>query len=281
MLKVILTKGLPASGKSTWAKNMVSQSPGCYKRVNKDDLREMLDCSHFSKHNESFVLQIRDQIIVCALADHKHVIVDDTNLDPKHADHIRMLVKGVATVEIKDFTDVPLDVCIERDNKRANGVGHKVIKRMYDQYLKPAPIVYTPPTTPVFAKDVIICDLDGTLAHLNGRSPYDASTCENDILNTKVASLLKGRNVVLMSGRQDKDREPTIRWLQANNIQYLALFMRPTKDGRSDSIVKREMFENNVAPYYEIDFVLDDRQQVVDMWRSIGLTCFQVAPGDF
>lgn len=57
--------------------------------------------------------------------------------------------------------------------------------------------------------------------------------------------------------------------------------MRPEGDIRKDSIVKRELFEKYVRPYYNIEFVLDDRNQVVEMWRSLGLKCLQVAEGDF
>jgi hypothetical protein len=57
--------------------------------------------------------------------------------------------------------------------------------------------------------------------------------------------------------------------------------MRHTKDLRKDSIVKGEIYDSVIAPNYNVFFVLDDRNQVVDFWRSKGLTCFQVAPGDF
>ncbi|MFN5657022.1 MAG: AAA family ATPase, partial [Pseudanabaena sp.] len=58
MLTVYFTIGLPASGKSTWAKEKVNKSPNIIKRVNKDELRAMLDNSYFSKGNEKFVLDI-------------------------------------------------------------------------------------------------------------------------------------------------------------------------------------------------------------------------------
>ncbi len=89
MKKVIILKGLPASGKSTWAKQRLAAEPGAYKRINKDELRAMLDDSHWSKGNERFVLRLRDHLIVAALEDGKHVIVDDTNLHPKHEQQIR------------------------------------------------------------------------------------------------------------------------------------------------------------------------------------------------
>ena len=89
MLKMIMTKGLPASGKSTWAKKMIDNNPGVYKRANKDDLRMMLDNSKWSKSNEKFVLQIRDEIILQSLVNGKHVIVDDSNFAPIHLERMK------------------------------------------------------------------------------------------------------------------------------------------------------------------------------------------------
>lgn len=114
MQKVILTKGLPASGKTTWAMDMVTKSSGHFKRVNKDDLRAMMDGSHWSKDNEKFVLDVRDFIIVRALLDGHSVIVDDTNLASKHHDRIKQIVdthnnailpklKHPVVFEVKDF----------------------------------------------------------------------------------------------------------------------------------------------------------------------------------
>lgn len=137
-------------------------------------------------------------------------------------------------------------------------------------------------------KPAIIVDLDGTLATIGDRSPYDASRCDEDDLCTVVFDAMIGyayrlqlrtnhkTRVILMTGRQECDRLPTERWLEKHNIQYDSLFMRTTKDGRPDFVIKRELYETHVEPYYEVHLVLDDRQQVVDMWREIGLRCFQV-----
>ena len=84
-----------------------------------------------------------------------------------------------------------------------------------------------------------------------------------------------------MSGRSSEFRAHTERWLQANNIRYSELHMRAEGDQRKDSIVKRELFDAHVRGKWNVSFVLDDRQQVVDMWRGLGLVCLQVAPGDF
>lgn len=79
------------------------------------------------------------------------------------------------------------------------------------------------------------------------------------------------------SGRRDTDR-----WIRQHVTSSPGpLFMRADGDGRKDAVVKRELFDKHVRHEYNVVAVLDDRQQVVDMWRSLGLTCLQVAPGDF
>ncbi len=283
MKKVILTKGLPGSGKSTWAKERLAEAPGRYKRISKDDLRFMLDNSKWSKHNEQFILEARDALILAALKSGYSVIVDDTGLHGKHESHIRELVKDQALVEIEDFTNVPLDICIARDRRRPNYVGEQVIRRMYRDFLQPKPqVIEFDPSLP----SAIICDLDGTVALLNGRNPYDAAHCEGDLVNEPVADIVKtyflnGYSVLLASGRSDKHRPETEHWLQKHNIQYNALFMRVEGDNRKDAIIKREIYEQYIQGRYTIKFVLDDRNQVVELWRSLGLTVLQVAEGDF
>lgn len=278
MLQVILTKGLPGSGKSTWSKNLIDKEPNKYKRVSKDDLRAMLDNSKHSDDSEKFILQIRDSIILQSLEKGKHVIVDDTNLSVKHENRIRELIKGKAEVNIMDFTNVSLEDCIKNDLKRSKSVGEAVIKKMYNQFLKSKPeiIEYIP-----LLPEIIICDLDGTLCHLNGRNPYDASTCENDILNPVVASIIKDQNVILVSGREDKYRQATIKFLENHDIHYIDLYMRDTDDFRNDAIIKKEIYEKYIKGKFNVKFVLDDRNRVVELWRSLGLTCLQVADGNF
>lgn len=128
---------------------------------------------------------------------------------------------------------------------------------------------------------IVICDLDGTLALLNGRNPYDASTCENDLLNEVVADIIKERNVILVSGREDKFRVQTELFLAKHGIKYMNLFMRKQGDFRKDSVIKREIYEQHIKDKYEVHFVLDDRNQVVQLWRELGLKCLQVADGNF
>ena len=281
MLIVYFTIGLPASGKSTWAKNKVDKSPNSIKRVNKDELCAMLDNSYFSKGNEKFVLNIQDAIIKESLENGKHVIVDNTNLAPKHEARIRELIKGLAVLEIVDFRDVAVETCLESDLKRPHSVGEKVIRDMYNQFIAP-PKTPKPVHNPDLP-DAVLCDLDGTIALIGDRSPYDAAKCEQDIVNEPVRSILQtsGKKIIFVSGREDKFKPQTLAWLKKHNISFDALHMRKSGDLRKDSIVKKEIYNEFILDKYNVAFVLDDRDQVVRLWRDLGLTCLQVDYGDF
>ena len=140
-------------------------------------------------------------------------------------------------------------------------------------------------------KQAILCDLDGTLALIDHRSPYDASTAEEDTLNHPIGNIIEVYThqklydiaIIFVSGREDKYRPQTEKWLQKHNItNYEALYMRKSGDFRKDTVIKKEIYEQHIAGKYEVLFVLDDRDQVVRMWRKeLGLTCLQVEYGDF
>lgn len=131
----------------------------------------------------------------------------------------------------------------------------------------------------------IIVDIDGTLAKMQGRGPFEWSRVGEDAVNEPIKKIVnmyheKGR-VLLFSGRDSVCRPETEKWLLENGIRYSSLFMRPQGNNEKDSIIKRRLFDNH-ASFYDIEFVLDDRSQVVDMWRKdLGLTCLQVDYGNF
>lgn len=135
-------------------------------------------------------------------------------------------------------------------------------------------------------KKAIICDLDGTLCLYDRESGkhYDRDY-ENDSINEAVRYVLDGSDpyneIVFVSGRKEQYRAVTHEWLSRYGFGSHPLFMRKDGDNRKDVIIKQEIFEEKIKDKYQILFVLDDRNQVVEFWRSIGLTCFQVAEGDF
>lgn len=132
--------------------------------------------------------------------------------------------------------------------------------------------------------EAIIVDIDGTLALRGDRSPYDWKKVGDDSLNVPVFKLIDSLceyRRILVSGRDEMCRGETERWLMKHGIWYTDLHMRKTMDQRKDSIVKQEIYEQHIKDKYEIAYVIDDRNQVVAMWRSLGLTCLQVAEGNF
>lgn len=285
MKKVIILKGLPASGKTQWAKEQINANPNVYKRVNKDDLRAMIDNGKWSADSEKLILKIRDSIINLAIEHGKHVIVDDTNLHPKHEERIRQIAKGKAEVIVK-FFDVPLEDCIKRDSQRVNPVGRKTIQDMYDQFLKSKDKINVEWVDG--APFAIICDIDGTLAIHNGRSPYEWNRVIEDKPNRPVVKTLdnyksKDENVIitLVSGRDEVCRKQTEQWLKGWGITYDELYMRPEGNTEKDSVIKERIYRQYIEGKYNVFFVLDDRDQTVRLWRELGLTCFQVADGNF
>lgn len=280
MLQVIVTRGLPASGKSTWSKSVIDKNPNSYKRINKDDLRAMLDNDKHSTDMEKFILKVRDTLILLALQEGKHVIVDDTNLADKHIERIKQLIHGKAQLIIKDFTDIPLETCIKQDLKRSKSVGEKVIRDLYNQYLRKIEVYNENKNLP----KAIIVDVDGTLAIMNNRSPFDWNKVDQDSCNETIKNIVNNYNgdkVIIMSGRDSICRDLTIQWLKGNNIKFDEIFMREQGNMEKDSIVKRRLFDQNVRGKYYVEYVLDDRSQVVETWRSMGLICLQVAEGNF
>ncbi len=131
-LTILMLKGLPASGKTTFARELVV-SQG-FKRVNRDDLRAMVDDGIYSQENESLIVNMQNALIGQALADNKNVVVDNTNLNPANERQLRRLAENWGVkFEVKEF-DTDLKTCIERDAKRPQPVGEKVIMDMYNKY---------------------------------------------------------------------------------------------------------------------------------------------------
>lgn len=132
----------------------------------------------------------------------------------------------------------------------------------------------------------ILCDIDGTIAIRGDRGPHDLSLVIEDAPRQNMARILHCLStdfyLIYLSGRQEHCRPATDYWLKTHNFPPgHALFMRKDKDNRQDALVKAEIFEEKILPHYEVVAVLDDRNQVVEMWRSKGLLCLQVDEGNF
>lgn len=303
MTEMIFTVGLPASGKTTWAMEMVNKHKPNIVNVNRDDIRRMQFGGWTGNtEDEGMVTRIARDMVTGAFKKDRSVIISDTNLNRGVVrSMIDLANKWGASVRFEYF-NTPVEVCIERDLARhANGghmVGEKVIMDMYKRYCKNGlpnfdDLVKTVQHREIYVPDesqpeAIIVDLDGTVA-LHNRSPYDYDNLHTDapnvnVLNHVITEHAMGTDILFTSGRPDSHRDMTIEWLKSYTgiaPKHIKLFMRKADDKRMDAIVKYEIFRDKIGPFYNVKYCLDDRTQVVDMWRSIGLEVWQVNAGDF
>lgn len=150
-------------------------------------------------------------------------------------------------------------------------------------------------------RDAYIVDVDGTLALMNGRSPYDPTKYHTDLPNKPVIDVVSALvygdyaypaewrlpALIVVSGRDDTYRDVTLSWLRSQGLDPQLLLMRPMawetdpRHKTNDAVVKERLYHEYIEPHYNVLGVFDDRDRVVKMWRSLGLTCFQVAEGNF
>jgi predicted kinase len=282
MLKITLTKGPIASGKTTWAIQQVDQSNGGTVNINKDDLRAMLHNNKHSDGREDLIIKMQEAMIDVALAAGKHVILSDTNLNPTHFERIKNKFGSRAKIEInEDFMTVDINECIRRDSKRPNPVGEKAIRNSFNKWIrkdKPQNLIQQDENLP----KCCLFDLDGTIfIKYPDRDYYEWDKVALDTPKSYVVNLLKiykmsGFKIILLSGRKEKSRIGTVECLNKYNIPFDDLFMRLDCDDRSDDIVKREIFDNYINNKYYVEFVVDDRPKVLRLWFQIGLNVFSV-----
>lgn len=307
MKKIIVLQGPPACGKSTKAKQLLNEY-GVDKAVIvcRDSIREACG-EYWVPSRENYVSDVEEFTVKNALARDLIPIIDATNLNPKTiekwkkiADEYKVEIQWISVV-------VPYQEALKRDSNpdRKRPVGKKVLRNFYMKYYQHliAPmtdnrqmIEFTPGK-----RKAIIVDIDGTVALRNNRSPFDYTKVGEDSVDHRMAHLLRNLineceeyDVFFITGREaiDNCRIDTIKWINDNIYPHTyeglmgpeynwELFMRDEGDHRSDEIVKKEIYENHIAPYWDVVCVFEDRNRVVKMWRDLGLLVAQVWDGDF
>ena len=290
----IITIGISASGKSTFAKEWVKEDPNGRVEINRDTIRKDLfendkgvpngktfEWANWHWKREKEVTSVAEQLIAHHGFVGRDIIISDTNLN---ADR-NMILKGKLEaigyeVEFKEFP-ISIEEAWARDAKRENGVGHSVIAKQYEQYMTAYSIArYTPKKGKPKA---ILVDIDGTLAHMNGkRGAFEWGKVGRDDCDEAVKLVVNslasysGAKIIVLSGRDGICRPETEKWLDDNTVLYDELFMRKAGDMRKDTLIKAEIFWSEIADNYDVLMVIDDRPSVCRMWRDLGLKVMQV-----
>lgn len=283
MTNLIMMRGLPASGKSTHAKEILEQ--GGWVRVNRDLLREMLHFNKWTGKNESRTVEAEKLLVKNFLSHGMNVIVDDTNMGDRHADMWRdVATKAKATFAILE-KGTDFETCMIREIKRQK-VGADVVVKMALQYEK----------YPKNEKPFILCDIDGTIADCSHRLTYLSDPKNKDWKgffnamgdDTPIQSTLdmlreyqkNGYKIIFLTARPEDYRQMTQDWVfKHTNIYPLIIIMRNSGDSRPDTIVKQQMFETYFKDKYEVETMIDDRPSVIRMWKEIGVPVIDVGKG--
>jgi len=285
--EVVLTVGLPASGKTTWANQKIIVDPN-YININRDDIRLMMQgrkrYNKFSKWREKVVSYTAIMMAQEALSQGKSIIISDTNLNPGRNKNWEGIANEYnATYREELFTDIHYGECLDRDARREFPVGQRVITRMFESgrgIWFPEKPVYDPDLP-----DCYLCDIDGTVAQMDGRGPFEWMKVDTDEPNQAVIdvvnSVANSTTLIMLSGRDGVCKEMSRVWLRDNDVRFDNFFIRPAGDNRKDTLIKEEIYNNHIKGKYNVLGVFDDRDQVVHMWRHLGLTVFQVDYGNF
>lgn len=275
------------------------KEPLRFKRFNKDSLRNAIGGGSKVPEDEKFIRDIIYHGVELALHRKYDIILDNTNFNDKDFYGICEIAERVGNVRVLEkYFEITLKEAIYNNGRRPQEemIPFHIIENMYKKHVKgkKVPIrdlYFEPRIQPYRFEDdhrprAIIVDLDGTLAVATDRDYYDMENVNKDKLNEYVYETIyalrlymRNLNVIFVSGRHGMALDGTQQWLSDLDIRHDHLFMREEDDHRPDAVIKEEIYKKYIEPKYNVFLVLDDRNSVVNMWRKLGLTCFQVAHG--
>lgn len=311
--KLSITVGLPGSGKTTKAKEIAALNPLNTILVSRDDLRFLLYNGEgiLDSTLENYITKVQKDIVKSGLKAGKHVVVHDMNLRAKYRKQWAEIARDLgAEFNIIDCTQVSVAECMSNDQHRFERGGrrvgkdvilslsHKFKNELKADTWKPYKLYPAEAFQPKVSYDkvewepglpkAIIVDIDGTVADCTGvRNPYDETKYHLDQPKEDVIRLIRdlhyvcGYKVIFVSGRHEDHMNVTEEWLYEHvKVPIEGLFMRYER-GTEDSVIKAELFDRHIRGRYNNVCVFDDRDRVVEMWRSLGLLTNQVQKGEF
>lgn len=306
MPKMIVTKGLPGCGKTDAIREFLERNR-TYVNICKNDLRNMQFGSYsnykYTEKNEAYIKRLEVDLVQSAMNAKKNIVISDTNLNFLELKEWERIAKeNDYHFDVMDFFDVFkkgrdythtyfairdfVKDCKIRNLDNVHSVPESIIDLLATQhYYKPNsnPFVYNSSL-----KDCVIVDVDGTLAHMDGRFEFDLTRVDTDKPDHNVIDMIRAEKfyhnkiIIVMSGRSESCMIETAKWLEKYNIPYDHLFMRGLKDNRPDDEVKYDLYMKFIQGKFNAIRVYDDRNKVVHMWRHLlNLKVMQVQEGDF
>jgi predicted kinase len=287
-------RGIPASGKSTYAKQWLMEDPQNRVRINRDDIREAITGSAANHSQEKRVSQLEVELTERALRAGKDVMSDNTNTNTKYLPKTVAMAKRLgADVTHKDFP-ITINEALKRNAARDRKVPEEVIRRMYGNLgpqgqfpVFPGSYPTKPIVLPAAKKTAVLFDMDGTLNDVRGvrhfltdspkRKDFDSfhrmsefEPAIDDVMDIMKDAHEQGFAIIITTARSEEYRETTQKWLDDHNVPYENIFMRPAGDSRADYEIKKEMFDK-ISPYYDIVRGIDDNFQAIRAWKEKGL----------
>jgi len=273
MPDIILTVGRPDAVKTIWSKLYIENHNA--KRLNRDDMRLMMQNGDYGTQSEKIIKRIRDYAVECWLNQGYDVVIDDTNLTPDVFPAMQEIARRVGDVGVKEHViHIEREVCWYNNTHRVSGVipadAWNALWLKYTQFEKHDDY-YAPPRaieTEMFLNEyditelpmATIVDLDRTLAlHVHGRDPYDHSRIPDDLPNQPLADTLAlaGGTIIIVTGRSIVSEEATKAWLEEHDINYDLLYMRPLDEpDTKDYELKRRIYEEYIKGKYFVQLCM-------------------------
>jgi predicted kinase len=279
--------------------------------INRDNIRcDLLIRKGFIKEKSEFrwslwkwkweneVTSIQKDVIFDSAKIGLNIIISDTNLNK---DRLKKMTEMLQELEYNVqyvICNPPFDTLVSRDSERTNGVGISTIREQFIRMTELLTEEWVRENTKYIQEfnsvqpykkhdskkpnkpSAVIFDIDGTVAHMSNRSPYEWAKVKEDKVDTMMKIMIDGISrsgtyIIFMSGRDGVCYEDTLSWIN-EQFPYLkednhVLFMREQDSRAKDSIVKYNLFMEHVNDQYNVEAVFDDRPQVVRMWNEIGL----------
>ncbi len=289
MRKTKILVGVPGSGKSTVARQFVEKG---YVQLERDLIRmELYGVWYGGGIDEKKVTAVQVERARRALLAGKSIVISDTCINPETRNKwIHFCSSMGSEVDVIHVgQNLLLDDLIQRNRNReqqSKVVDDKVVTRFYTEYREQFPLQKADYSNSILPK-AFVFDIDGTIANMEGvRGPFDWKKVGKDAPYEDVIQMTRdlcetGHEIIIVSGRDAVCREETQQWLDDNDVICDQLLMRPVGSQVRDSIIKHDIYHRDIAPFYNVRGVFDDRNQVVAMWRAMGLRCYQVQLGNF